>query len=356
MTRGLEILSVGMVTPVGLTAPTTAAAIRAGISRVRETPFVDLRFQPHPGAFVDTACLPELHQVDSRLGFREARMLRLAAPALREAARHLEEPPILLLAMPEELRPEEVAPTRFLEALSRSADVPLDLSRSRCVAQGRAAGLVALAEAFQLIQMHRATDILVGGVDTFMVPELLATLELEARLRGAGPSDGFIPGEGACFLWLGATGRGRRSRIQPVATIEGVGTGHEPGHRYSQEPYRGEGLAESFLSLFASRPVSAPRVQSVYTGLNGESFWAKEWGVACLRSRDHFSDDLRTHHPVENIGDPGAALGPVMLGLAAIGLQRGYLPGPCLVWCSSDREERGAALLCAQEGETRGDR
>jgi len=50
-------------------------------------------------------------------------------------------------------------------------------------------------------------------------------------------------------------------------------------------------------------------------------------------------------HPVENFGDPGAALGAILLGRAAIGLQRGYRQGPCLVWCSSDREERGAAMI-----------
>jgi 3-oxoacyl-[acyl-carrier-protein] synthase I len=347
---------VGMVTPVGLTAPAAAAAIRAGISRVRETPFVDLRFRPHLGAFVNTTYLAEPQQADEGFSFREERMLRLAVPALREAARLLEEPPILLLALPEELSSEERAPSRFLGTLSRTASVSLDLRRSRCFARGRAAGLVALEEAFQLIQARRAADILVGGVDTFMVPELLATLELEERLRGAAPSDGFLPGEGACFLWLGAAGRGRRSRIQPLATVEGVGAGQEPGHRYSEEPYRGEGLAESFHALFASRPASAPRVRSVYAGLNGESFWAKEWGVAYLRSKARFSEDMSIHHPVENLGDPGAALGPLMVGLAAIGLQRGYRRGPCLVWCSSDREERGAALLCAQEGEPHGDR
>jgi 3-oxoacyl-[acyl-carrier-protein] synthase-1 len=355
MARGLNILSVGMVTPVGLTAPATAAATRAGISRVRETPLVDLRFRPHLGAFVDSSYLPELPMAAGGLSFRERRMLQLAALALREAARPLTEPPVLLLAVPEELNAGDRASARFLEALSKSAGVPLDLRQSRCFPQGRAAGMLALAEAFQRLESRRTSDLLVGGVDTLLAPELLASFELEERLRGAGPTDGFLPGEGAGFLWLEAAASGRRARPPPLASIEGVGTGQEPGHRYSQEPYRGEGLAEAFHALFAPRPASAPRVKSVYAGLNGESFWAKEWGVAYLRSQARFAEDMTLLHPVENFGDPGAALGPLMLGLAALGLQRRYRQGPCLVWCSSDRAERGAALLCAQEGTLHGD-
>ena len=86
---------------------------------------------------------------------------------------------------------------------------------------------------------------------------------------------------------------------------------------------------------------------SVYSSLNGESFWAKEWGVASLRFHSRFEKALRVEHPVECFGDPGAALGPLMVGLAAIGLTRGYRKGPCLVYCSSDREERAAVLVRA---------
>jgi len=83
----------------------------------------------------------------------------------------------------------------------------------------------------------------------------------------------------------------------------------------------------------------------VYAGLNGESFWAKEWGVAYLRNSSRFHPALHIDHPIENIGDPGAALGSIMLSLAAISLHKGYRPSPCLIWCCSDREERSAAII-----------
>jgi 3-oxoacyl-[acyl-carrier-protein] synthase-1 len=132
-----------------------------------------------------------------------------------------------------------------------------------------------------------------------------------------------------------------------LAEIFGAGVGREPGHRESSEPYRGEGLSAAFREAFAHVPRQAEPVRTVYLSLNGESFWAKEWGVGHLRFHSRFAEALRIEHPAENFGDPGAGAGPLMVGMAALGLSRGYRQGPCLVSCSSDREERAAVLLRA---------
>jgi 3-oxoacyl-[acyl-carrier-protein] synthase-1 len=42
-------------------------------------------------------------------------------------------------------------------------------------------------------------------------------------------------------------------------------------------------------------------------------------------------------------------MGPLLLGLAAIAIEKGRKKSPVLVFCSSDRERRGAALLVAAE-------
>ncbi len=94
----------------------------------------------------------------------------------------------------------------------------------------------------------------------------------------------------------------------------------------------------------------------MYAGFNGEEMPAKEWGVAYTRNAEHFADDLQVEHPAEYLGDSGAALGAIMLGVVALMIAKGHLPeprpiwatedpGPCLVWSTSDRELRGAALL-----------
>jgi|CXWL01.1.fsa_nt_gi 3-oxoacyl-[acyl-carrier-protein] synthase-1 len=130
-----------------------------------------------------------------------------------------------------------------------------------------------------------------------------------------------------------------------MARVVAVATGVEKGHRYSEEVYRGEGLASTVQELFASVPSASEPARTVYAGFNGESFWSKEWGVTYLRSKNKFDEPLRMEHPVDCFGDPGAALGPLMIGLATVGMQKGYLKGPSLIWCSSDREPRGAAVI-----------
>jgi 3-oxoacyl-[acyl-carrier-protein] synthase-1 len=345
--RPVEILAAGMVTPVGLTAAATAAAVRAGISRVRLSDLLNRRFQPLPTGFLSLEYLPPLAEPlkgwASRVPMRQQRLLRLATAALQEAAQGSPGPLPLLLALPEVSFPE--GSTDFLTLLQTQSGVPLDLRHSRLLSQGRAGGLVALSEALRLLGEHRVPGVLVGGVDTYLDLRLLASLDAEDRLLAEGLSDGFVPGEGAAFLYLARPEPARQRVRKPLARITSVGLGREEGHRSSDKPYLGEGLSQAFQELFLRWPGSRERIRCVYAGFNGESFWAKEWGVSSLRHARHFADPLRIEHPIELMGDPGAALGPMMVALAALGLRRGYRQGPCAVWCSSDREERAVVMV-----------
>ena len=337
-----KILGVGMMTAVGVGAAQTAASVRAGVARLSESPsFVNEQLAPFVLSFVPEESLPP---IDEQLGAltdlpaRDARMLRLAGAALREAvagADGLEDVP-LLLALPEAVA-GGLAPgaETFLDHLSQQAGVAFARTGSKTFPNGRAAGFLALAEALRLLERRAASRVIVGGVDTYLDDDVLAELEMADRILGDDVADGFIPGEGAGFLLLGE-GEG----VDVVAAA--VGT--EAGHRGSAEPYRGDGLAQTFQRLFAAGGGEAP-VQCVLAGLNGEFFGAKEWGVAHARCSGRFVDDIQLEHPIECFGDPGAALGPLLLGLGAIGVQKGYLRAPCLAWASSDGAERGAALL-----------
>ena len=53
------------------------------------------------------------------------------------------------------------------------------------------------------------------------------------------------------------------------------------------------------------------------------------------------------HHPADCHGDTGAAAGPLMAGLAALGIRDGYRRPPRLVYGSSDRGERAALVVGA---------
>jgi 3-oxoacyl-[acyl-carrier-protein] synthase-1 len=251
----------------------------------------------------------------------------------------------LLLAVPEPWPdlPNPAEPD-FFQRLSSQAEVPLDASASRLYLSGRAGGLEALADAMTLLDSHRFPTVLVGGVDSYDDVPLLRALVDEGRLVASGPSDRWIPGEGASLLMLGRTGR--RASVPVLGRVLSVGRGFERGHLYSREPYLGEGLAQAVAATFASAPQGLAKVACVYASFNGEGFWAKEWGVALLRSRTRFAEGVRIEHPADGFGDLGAAFGPSLVALAAIGMGRGYRKDPCLVFCSSDRGARAAALVC----------
>src|SRR5207302_9659148 len=81
----VAIVSVGMMTSVGLSAAETAASVRSGTMRFTQIEWRDQRFQPFTVAEVLEDGLPDL--VDSAakqtdLTYRETRLLRLGGGAL----------------------------------------------------------------------------------------------------------------------------------------------------------------------------------------------------------------------------------------------------------------------------------
>ena len=331
-----HILKNGMITAVGLNAPTTAAAIRAGVHGTEETGLLSRFAVPHVMGHLNDELLPQL---ETDLTGRWDRMLRLAVPALHEATAETTKPLRLFLALPEASVPElDTFVNRLMSSVSGSITIEATFPF------GRASGLMALAAACDYLAKRPEERVLVGGVDSYLDPELLDRMEAEQRLPSPTNHDGFIPGEAAAFIVLGQPEKAGGSTQRSVV-VQGVGQGSEPGHLYSQEPCLGEGLCTAMTTLFATSSGAASPASSVFLSFNGESFWAKEWGVAAMRHSAYLAQDLKVHHPAEYLGDCGAALSVVCLTIASIGLQRGYLLGPTLITASSDGEQRGAALL-----------
>jgi 3-oxoacyl-[acyl-carrier-protein] synthase-1 len=341
-----------MCTSVGVGAGKTAAAVRAGLPRFRESPFYDRRGEPIILAAVPDEDLPPLDPAlahDGGIGAREAQMLRLAGPALAEAlegASAVERLP-LFLSLPEALAGTSppMGPA-FLRRLAAQSALRFAVDESRVFPAGRAAGVGLLGEALDRLRT-RGGLVLVGGVDSHQDADLLQALDEEDRVRAHGVYDGFTPGEGAAFLLLCPAGASKREH-PPMARIHAVAKADEPGHRGSPQPYRGEGLDAAFRGVFErAAGGSGDPVRTVYAGLNGEGFGAKEWGVAFLRHRERFAEGFSLEHPADTLGDAGAALGSLLLGLSTVGIARGYRRSPRLVWCSSDGPARAAALVSA---------
>lgn len=347
-TPGAWIAGIGMMTAVGDCAAQTAASVRAGISRYRESSVYNRNFDPMTLALLPEEALPPLAEILEKvpgLTSRKLRMLRLATPAFKEATQPVLSgtPPPLFLAGAEPLadRPPPVDDA-FLDHLHTQVGGAFDRGTSAVFSSGRAGGFQALAAGLSALE-RGAPFAVIGGVDTYLDLYLLGTLDLEGRVLAEGVMDGFCPGEGAGFLLLAseAAAGGQRPGLATFVHLPFLAV--ELGHRYSEEPYKGEGLANAVTG--ALPPLEGRPVRTVYGSLNGENFGAKEWGVSVLRNKAALAEGFHFEHPADCFGDTGAACGPLLLGLAAFGMSRGYRPGACLVWCSSERELRGATCL-----------
>lgn len=339
------VVSCGLITPVGLSGPEVAASARSRVQRLGEIEWRDRRFRRFVVGLVPEEGLPDPDPSSALLPSRVARMLRLAEPPLLEALTPLPErtgPVPLLLGLPELQTTIPIDTTDFLTRLA--ARVPIDAAKSAVFTRGRASGLLALKSAIERLAKGKVPFILVGGLDCQVDLYILGTLDLQGRIRNEINPDGFAPSEGAGFLLLTTVEVARRHSLDPLARVVGCSSEQEKGHIYSEEPYKGDGLATAFASAFKAAGDLSP-IGCVYASFNGERYWAKEFGVAMLRQRSRFDENHQMEHPAECFGDLGTAHGAVMLGLACLGIKHGYRRSPALVYSSSDYGDRAVALL-----------
>jgi len=343
------IVSVGAVTPVGLSAVETAANARSRTARLEPLAIQDTRFRPLTCGAVPDEGLEPLHGDLEPLPLqaREARMLRLAHIALEDLFSKLPKeagPFPVFLALPEHATKVALDPAEFLQRLALQAEAKFDVGRSQTFAEGRAAGLLACLRAAEKIQSQEVPLALVGGVECLLDLYVLGVLDMQQRIRTDSNSDGFAPSEGAAFLALTTRKIADKKQFQILARMFGGATAEEPGHLFSEEPYRGEGMAEAWEKLFDACQ-EAPPAGCVFNSFNGERYWAKEFGVAFLRHQKKFQDPCQVEHPAEVFGDLGAAHGAVLAVLAALGIRDGYRRPPVCVTAASDHALRAAILL-----------
>lgn len=348
-TPRIVIAGAGVITPIGLSLAETAASARARVARLREIEWRDRRFEPFVAGTVPDEGLPPLAPALAAQGLsrREARLLRLAHAALEEALAPLGgrgDALPLLLGLPEHHTLQPIDAGRFLLRLAQQAPGAIDTGASAAAPRGRAAGLLALRRAAEKLAEGGSPWIVVGGVDSLVDLYVLGLLDDAGRIRNGVTSDGFSPSEGAAFLLLATAETAHARGITPLATLLGTGQGLEAGHLYSDEPYLGEGLAAAFAQLLAESPPPQP-IGTVWCSFNGERYWAREFGVARTRQSAAFAPTQTMEHPAECFGDLGAACGPALAALAAHSVHHGWRAEPSLVYASSDRGERGAALL-----------
>lgn len=359
------VTGLGAVTPVGLGAASTCAALSAGITRMKEleTHLVEGEFfdlAPVVGGRVPTEWfdggprpaewpaherfgLPLPAPPDRLVAADDTRLVDLALPALEEAwhqsGLHLGAPDRLGLYLG--LDSEEPG-ERVVESLRSSLRKPI---RSLVVArEGRAAGLVALHRAARDLLRGEVTTAIVGGVDSLIRTPALERLDRDGILRSAGRPQGVIPGEAAAFVIV-ETPKAAQARQSPtLAVLMATATGEEPTAG-GEEPNQAVGLTGVLRDVCESAG-GLERPPLVLCDLNGDRYRATEWGLAAVRTLGRLHGDAFLDHPADRIGDPGAASGVLNLAWAAIALREGHAGRDrAVVWGASDGKARAAAVL-----------
>ena len=346
----LYIAGIGMITPVGANTAMTAAAVRAGVSAFQPTGFyLDddnyVRMARVPREALDVSLNNDLPEDFTARQIRLMQLATLALVQIKPALPKNQKIP-LFIAGPEQLiEGDQPMNGAFLENLSKQTGINFDLPLSRVISTGRAGGLAVFNLAFRYLASSNENFVVVAGVDTFYDGQILQQLLQDDRLLVGGNMDGFIPGEGAAFLLLSRHQIPQAKDNVRTVTLCDPGLGNEPGHRESQEPYRGDGLAAAVAKALGNSKTA--KIKTLYSSMNGEHFFAKEHGVALLRNGHLLEENMKIEHPADCFGDLGAAFGPVMTGIISVHLMNNHAASPCMVCCSSDKAPRAAMVMHA---------
>jgi 3-oxoacyl-[acyl-carrier-protein] synthase-1 len=363
ITGEVVITGVGALTPVGLSAPASFAALRAGVARMGEIETLKVDGDgfdkvPAIGGRVPTEWFqggPTEWEWPGHDRFGVApppaperlvapgpkRLVELGAPAVLEAWRAAVPgkrpgPAGFYLGLDDADEPEPI-----VRALINVLD--FDFSVVRVAPSGRAGGLLAIEGAMRDLAAGTVECALVGGIDSQVREASLERLAERKQLKSDRNPQGTIPGEGACFVVLerpqSAASRGAR----PLARMLASTSRSEPTVS-SGEPNRAEALSE--VLRWARQAGAVRAAPLVICDLNGDRYRAIEWSMARLRAFGDLEGDLPLWHGADCIGDCGAASGALNAGWAVAAFQRGYAgKDHVVVWGASDSGARAAVVL-----------
>lgn len=328
----LAVRALGMVCSVGYSAAECHASVRAGVARAATTAVMDRRLEALRMALVPDAGLLPLPHVDTALrSARHRRMLRLGATALTEALDAFGAGPLPVTLV---TRGAEAGAALLLDDLYALTDGRFDRAQSTCRTQGSAAVGLALSDVAGALARSAYPAHVVLGVDSLLDLARLDGLQRAGRLLTADAVDGFVPGEGAAAVVLSLPGP-----RDSLATVAASAVAPDPFTREGDHPLTADGLTEALRAVMID--ADAPAADA-WLSLNGESWTAREWAVAALRNQAVLGESLAVHHPVEAFGEPGAALGVMLLALAASEAARRPGRGPAVVCTMSEEGLRGA--------------
>jgi 3-oxoacyl-[acyl-carrier-protein] synthase I len=338
MTHPVSVVSCGARTAVGLVARTSAAALRAGICRLREHDFmVDRAGDPYV-----LACDPTLKATG-----RVDRLVALARAVIGEALAGVGQP---LPRVPAFVAVTETLPAhaepfaRVVAGRLAPALAPLEVDL-RIVPQGNAGGFAALKAGMALLELGRDPVCLVVGADSFVDADVLDVLDVQSRLACVRNRWGFPPGEAAAAVVLASVAAQRGHRLPLLGELRAVALAHEPNHMHTDTPCTGEGLSQAITE--ALRSSGTPGIALTLCDLDGERYRDREYTWATQRIPAGLPlDPTRYETLVPRCGAVGGATALLGMVTAACWAERGHhAESDILLWAGSELGARGAAVL-----------
>lgn len=344
----LLVHAVGAVTPVGLDAVQTCAALRAALSgveaRIAQAPPNDPLLAAEVPARVELKRRPDCW------------LVHLAVRALRECLADYEGDVSRLafvLSVPEIFRAHPAITDETGQALASRivGAVGLRFSHfSRVLTMGNAATAFGLRLVDELLARGDIDGAIVGGVDSLLVDADLDRLRDSGRLYLPGHPFGVIPGEGAALFLVGSSFR--PLGIRPLAAIRGIGLAEEADSalstRYSVGIAMKTALDEALISAGEREGAIGWRI----TDINGERY--RTWESSALLARYYrtWRDGLPCMHLPGATGDLGAATQALQVVFGAVAMKFGFAPAALAV-CEAGSEGglRGACVIGPAPGE-----
>jgi 3-oxoacyl-[acyl-carrier-protein] synthase-1 len=314
----LAITGTGMVTGVGLDAPSSCAAIRCAIDNFQETRFMD-----NGGEWIMGS------EVSLEQPWRgKTKLLKMAAAAINECLANnkqiVPESPPLLLCLSEHERKGRVIDddNRFFLDLQDELGMEFH-KKSRIIAQGRVATAAALKHARQLIQELNVKQVIIAAADSLLVAHSLYHLEENERLLTSKNSDGFIPGEAGAAVMVGPVYHKQKNQL----LVHGLGFGFETAYVGSGKPLRADGLTSAIKESLKDARFVMEDLHFRITDISGEQYYFKEANLALLRLLRKRREEFDIWHPANCIGEVGAAIGLIMIAVLGAACGKDYSKG-----------------------------
>jgi 3-oxoacyl-[acyl-carrier-protein] synthase-1 len=218
--------------------------------------------------------------------------------------------------------------------------------QTRVYSNGHASGAHACRDALAALTSRAIDRAIICGVDSLIESDTLKYYLSHHRLKTPDQPDGFVPGEGAACILLERADDTRARGGLSLAVIDGAHVALEPVTILAPEPSPATGLAEAIQGTLSQLFDGGAGTRLVVSDLNGETYRAKEFANAAVRTLASVPGGWRVWHPADCIGDTGAAAFIVAVCVATRALARGYSKGErAIVLGSSDEGLRGSVAL-----------